>query len=117
MMARIKLTLPLPPSANRLWRMDRAQGFMRKSRKAKEYYKLVSWEARLKGIEPLDGDVIVVLQVYRAQRSGDLDNKIKPLLDALQGVAFHDDKQVIEIHAFRYDDKDNPRVEVVIKGV
>lgn len=30
----------------------------------------------------------------------DLDNIVKLVMDGLNGVAFHDDSQVIEIHAF-----------------
>ncbi len=109
-------TLSMPPSANRLWRMDK-RGFMRKSTEAVAYYELAGFEAIKQGVEITDCDVAVTLKVYRARKSGDLDNRIKPLLDALQGVAFYDDKQVIEIHAYRFDDKNNPRVEVTIERI
>lgn len=114
--ADIELTLPMPPSANRLWRMDK-RGFMRKSEEAKTYYELAGFEAIKQGAQIMTGNVSVTLRVYRARKAGDLDNRIKPLLDALQGVAFMDDKQVVQIHAFRFDDKDNPRVEVVIEDL
>ena len=32
------------------------------------------------------------------------------MLDALNGIVYLDDSQVVEIHAFREDDKENPRV-------
>lgn len=41
-------------------------------------------------------------------------NRIKIMLDALQGHAFHNDSQVSMLHAVRLDDKTNPRVEVEI---
>jgi Holliday junction resolvase RusA-like endonuclease len=94
--------------------MDK-RGFMRKSAEAIAYYKLAGFEASNQGVEITHRNVSITLKVYRARKSGDLDNRIKPLLDALQGVAFYDDKQVIEIHAFRFDDKHNPRVEVTIE--
>lgn len=115
-MVRQEFTLSMPPSANRLWRMDK-RGFMRKSEAAKDYYHEVALIGMAAGIEIIKGEISVTLKIYRARRAGDLDNRIKPLLDALQGVAFMDDKQVIEIHAFRYEDKENPRVEVTIEDL
>ena len=108
-----RLTLPMPPSANRLWRMDK-RGFMRLSAEARDYKSVVAVLAMRDGVVLQGGPLAVTLEVYRAQKSGDLDNRIKPVLDALQGVMFIDDKQIIEIHAYRYDDKYNPRIEVTV---
>jgi crossover junction endodeoxyribonuclease RusA len=104
------VTLPYPPSANVYWR--NVNGRMLLSREAREFKKTAA--ARCVGQELLSGDVRVVLYVYRPQRSGDLDNRIKPVLDAVRGYLFHDDKQVVGIHAHRGDDKDNPRVEIAV---
>jgi Holliday junction resolvase RusA-like endonuclease len=54
------------------------------------------------------------MNFYRPQRRGDLDNRIKVLADALQGILYSDDKQVSELHAYLHDDKQNPRVEVEV---
>ncbi len=109
----IALTLPLGPSANRYWRNVR--GVMVKSEAAREYQEQVGWLARAAGLrKPILGAVAVTLRVFRKQRSGDLDNKIKPLLDSLNGIAWNDDSQIVEIHAFRFDDPKNPRIEVEI---
>ncbi len=106
--------LSMPPSANRLWRMDK-RGFMRKSEAAIDYYNLAGSEACLQGATVYDGNISMTIKIYRGRKQGDLDNRIKPLLDALQCIAYHDDKQVVEIHAYRYDDKNNPRVEVTLE--
>ena len=37
-------------------------------------------------------------------------------LDSLRGIAYADDKQIVEIHAYRRDDPANPRIEVVIES-
>ena len=37
---------------------------------------------------------------------------MKVLLDSLTGVIWEDDSQIVEIHAYRYEDKNNPRVEI-----
>lgn len=44
----------------------------------------------------------------------DLDNIVKSVLDALNGVAYHDDKQVVEIYAVKnWDIK--PNVKITLK--
>ena len=43
----------------------------------------------------------------------DLDNVIKVVLDALNGVAYKDDKQVVMIHAQKYY-TDNPHISVEV---
>jgi crossover junction endodeoxyribonuclease RusA len=110
------IELPLPPSANRYWR--NFQGRTVKSQEARNYQAQVGWLAKVAGLsEPLDGDISVSLRVYRQQRRGDLDNRIKVILDSLQGIAYEDDNQVVELHAYRYDDKENPRVVVQVEAL
>ena len=106
------ITLPYPPSANRYWRTFNGRIVM--SAEARAYKEGVALIARAKGLRPSDGDVTLKLDVFRPQRRGDLDNRIKIVLDALQGVAYYDDKQVIEIHARRFDAGKDARVEVTI---
>lgn len=111
----MRLTLPYPPSANRYWRVWR--GRMVKSEAAREYQQnaklslLAGWR-QSEWQKAFAGPVRVEIDVYRPTKRGDLDNSIKVLLDALKGVAFVDDDQVVELTAARHDDKANPRVEV-----
>ena len=42
-------------------------------------------------------------------------NRIKVLEDALQGVAFLNDSQVVELTAALAEDKANPRMEVTVE--
>lgn len=106
----IALTVPIPPSANRYWRAVPGRGVL-VSQEARDYKKLVRYENF--HIQPFTGFVAVSFSVFRPRKSGDLDNYAKVLLDALKGILYPDDNAVIEFHAFRYDDKKNPRVEVV----
>jgi crossover junction endodeoxyribonuclease RusA len=108
------LTLPYPPSANRYWRSFR--GRVVKSQEARDYQQAVICLAPVGASNGpptlLTGAVGLELNFYRPQRRGDLDNRIKVLVDALQGTLYSDDKQVSELHAYLHDDKQNPRVEV-----
>jgi Holliday junction resolvase RusA-like endonuclease len=56
------------------------------------------------------------LDFYFPSERGDLDNRIKVMLDALQGLAFENDSQIREIVARRFKDKDRPRVMVQISA-
>lgn len=49
----------------------------------------------------------------RPAKKPDIDNIIKSVLDALNGVAYHDDTQVVAVFAEKYY-SDTPRVEVEI---
>lgn len=112
-MDNITITLPEPPSANRYWR--NARGRFVRSTAANNYKSTVGWQAIAQGVgNPLDGEVAVTLRWFRGRRSGDLDNRIKVAVDALNGIAYEDDKQIVELHAFRFDDKQNPRLEVQV---
>jgi len=110
----IELTLPYPPSANRYWRTNR-NGHVYKSEDAKAY----AWHvmAAAPGVIPFTQNVRVEIDVYRPRRSGDLDNRLKVTMDSLEGIAYEDDAQVVELHARRFDDKHNPRVEVRVEPV
>lgn len=107
------ITLPYPPSVNRYWRM--VSGHMTLSSEARQYKEQVGWLCNVAGMQPADGPVSLRISVYRPQRRGDLDNTLKALLDALSGHAYVDDAQVVEIHAWRFDDGKDPRVEVCIE--
>jgi len=108
----VKLVLPYPPSANRYWKTWRGRAV--KSPEAKAYTLTVSALCKAARTRPLDGPVVVSVHVFRPLRRGDLDNRIKVTLDSLRGHAFADDDQVVELHAYRYDDKARPRVEVEV---
>lgn len=45
----------------------------------------------------------------------DLDNLAKTVKDALTGLAWHDDSQVIDLHAFKRYTTGKPRTEITIE--
>lgn len=110
------LTLPLPPSANRYWRSyarkGKGGGFhaqVVRSPEADAYkFEVMSVVDRSPTSEP----VSITMRVYNKNKTRDLDNNIKVLLDALKGLLYDDDVQVVEIHAYKDIDHANPRVEL-----
>lgn len=111
----MKLTLPYPPTANKYWRVFRGRAV--KSAEAREYQR----QARLLFMVEhcarsvcLSGPVAVYVKAYRPRKLGDLDNTLKVALDALKGLAFEDDSQIVAINAERHEDKENPRLEIEV---
>lgn len=109
-----KLTLPYPPSANRMWRRSGHTIYL--TAEGRAYKEAVSLLAKQQGCVKIGGLVSLTMAVYRPRKSGDLDNRIKLVLDGLKDVAFGDDKEIIELHAYRFDDRNNPRVEIRIES-
>lgn len=113
------LTLPLPPSANHYWRSIVVKNRVRVlvSKDGRAFRKHCALVAMAHRVNRLDGEVEVTGTVYMARRGCDLDNRVKPLLDALKGVCWNDDVQVAAIRFTRDLDRDNPRVELTITAI
>jgi crossover junction endodeoxyribonuclease RusA len=109
----MKITLDYPPSLNQMYRVVNGRFLI--SAVGRGYKKIVEAVCIANRLKPLDGELKVEINAYRPRKSGDLDNLFKVMLDSLKGSAFHDDKQIVEIHAKRFDDKDNPRVEITVQ--
>lgn len=70
------------------------------------YYPVPKSTSKKKATEMVAGYI-------RPAKKPDIDNVIKSILDALNGVAYHDDTQVVAVFAEKYY-SDTPRVEVEI---
>lgn len=81
-----------------------------KSKKALSYAE--GFKSQCAGL-PMDGDVKVSMTIYYASRRPDLDESL--ILDLLQGVAYHNDRQVKEKHIIWGLDRENPRTEIKVE--
>lgn len=66
---------------------------------------------------PREGDrYALTVRVYRTHegKGGDLDNYVKTVSDAINGIAFPDDRYVRQVSAELHRDPARPRVEVVV---
>jgi len=104
--APIVLTLPEPPSVNKLYRRG-AKGHAHESSESKAYKEAISMltsRYRQNGQCTFpSGDLSITVLWHRSAKRGDLDNRVKILLDALAGTLFRNDKQIATIHAQRVD--------------
>jgi crossover junction endodeoxyribonuclease RusA len=108
------MILPFPPTLNTMYPTGK-NGRRYLSSKGEAFKNDVAiYFAQNRPIK-FTGELRVYIELYRPRKIGDIDNFCKPILDSLKGYCFEDDKQVVELHVKRFDDKDNPRVEVVIE--
>ena len=116
------IILPYPISTNRYWRTFRGMTVV--SKEAKAYKEQVAQIAQLSGCIKHNGNVSIDITLYpKRNKDGsanakvlDLENCLKVVLDALQGVAYDNDKQVVALTAkYANEPKENGGVKVCIE--
>lgn len=103
----------LPPSTNHLYRRtSRGVSLLESVRQAKD---AIAWEARSQFHgEPLAGPLVVTIDLYWPdRRKHDVDN-VKAMLDALNGIVWEDDGQIVSLHTRKHFDKDQPRAVMTV---
>lgn len=108
---RVLVTLPYPPLLNHMYVKTRRG--MRLSDKAKAFRMMAQIALRWTEYQ-FEGSIAVELHVYRPRKAGDIDGTQKAVFDAMNGLLWVDDKQIIEMHVYRHDDKHCPRVELTV---
>jgi Holliday junction resolvase RusA-like endonuclease len=112
-----RICLPYPPSINHMYGLgvigNRAIKFLDKE--GKRYHKFVADMSLVLGTRAISGDVQILIEVYRPQKSGDLDNIFKAVLDSVKGICWVDDSQVCGICANRHEDANFPRVVLALR--
>lgn len=118
-MTELRLTIPLePPSANHYKKPRHFAGCLSfyHTPLAKDWFRAVALLARGEFIE---GEVSVEYRVYRGKGSkGDVDNYAKCRLDGLvRAGVLQSDNSVVDIHGYKFRDRENPRTEILIRKV
>ena len=113
------LTIPFPPTLNH--NIGRRGGRYFQSGEYKSFISQVGW-LWLKAV-PMNWSKesrysVVVELIYNTRRRYDVDNRVKPILDALTHAGtWNDDAQVDEILVVRGEvDKERPRAQVWIEA-
>lgn len=105
----LTLTLPFPPSMNRLWRVGK-ENTMYRSDVYERWKKEATWTAKIQVRNKcIKGPFkLTITFVKPDKRHRDLDNLLKAVLDCLQSVgAIENDKNCVWIDA-RYIDAGDP---------
>jgi crossover junction endodeoxyribonuclease RusA len=105
----VKLVLPYPISANRYWMSFWAKNLKRVitgvTKEAEAYKEECKWLARAAGVRTAFTCHVAlnVLLIPENKVCMDLDNALKVTIDALKGIVYEDDNQVMRIVAERAD--------------
>lgn len=67
--------------------------------------------------QPISGNVAMTVIISRKNREIDVDNPQKAILDSFNGYAYHDDKQVVELHIYKFMGCKRQKIEVRIKQI
>lgn len=118
---KIELTLPVPPSVNRIWRRSKHGGMYKV--KAAADFDVSVYAAWLRAYPKYatkipfpEGPVRYTMTWYRYPLKGDTSNRIKVLEDSLNGIAWTDDAQVTDLRVIRKDvKKGQQRIELTIE--
>lgn len=110
------LVLPIPPNENHYLgqRCMRVRGkwipHYYLTPEAKKYKLDARLLALAHGVRPIDGPVEVSIDVYRKWLRGDLTGFFKVAFDALQGIVYANDSQIVRLVATLGLDRENPRI-------
>ena len=115
----VTVKIPGPPMWKERPRFDRRSGKPYTPKATKDAEELVGTLVRLRCREPLDGPVRVTLavRVGPMRERPDIDNFAKLVLDACNKIAWHDDRQVVELHVYLERDSMTPGTDIQIERV
>lgn len=114
----ISLTLPFPPSMNRLWR--NVEGRTLLSAEGRSYRRAVASAVDQQGVQGLGGDparVVIAAWLPDARRR-DLDNLLKASLDGIVAAGLLlDDSLIHDLRIYRAGiDRENPRLIIWLEA-
>ena len=127
------ITINQPPVPKSRPRMTKS-GHVYTPQKTRDYEELVALLARIATHHTLDGPLKLTIdfympmpksiktkmtksgQIFRPATKPDIDNLIKAVLDGMNGIAYYDDKQIVEIYCREFY-SDNPRTEIELEEI
>ena len=110
------LTVELPPPLNATYRIGNRH--MYKDPKMVAWQEMVGWEYKrhYKSLQWLIEPLYVGITMF-LKRDRDIDSSLKGVLDALQGIAYANDKQIIHLNVRKEVDVDKPRMVIEIESM
>lgn len=101
------------------WKRTQGAGKRRYTHpKYRAWKKQIQVAARAAGVVLVDGAVCLTVEArVENRRFADVDNLAKAVLDALEGIAYGNDRQVCELRARRVLDREAPGLCVTVQEV
>ena len=82
-----------PPSINHYWLGNGYHRYI--SKKGTEFKRLLALKAKEAGAKLSNEQIkMQIIWSYKGNRRRDIDNILKPILDSLEGVCYHNDTQI-----------------------
>lgn len=115
----LRLTLPWPPSVNKIWRTVKGRHLL--SKEGRLYRKSVAYVVMQAGARGFGARAIKVKAIAYLpdKHRRDIDNLGKAVYDALEEArVFDDDSQILDSHWVKGPiDRANPRIEISLEAV
>ncbi|MCP4934406.1 MAG: RusA family crossover junction endodeoxyribonuclease [bacterium] len=111
------IELPWPPTVNHYYTIARGRKIL--SKKGRQYRKTAITEAIIQQPgKTIEGPVSVYIRAYPPdKRKRDIDNILKPVLDALTTArVYGDDSQVTDLRIVKFNPSKPGRVEITVCG-
>ena len=111
---------PIPLARPRLNTKTRQAYYPRRSQHFKKALAYIS-KAQMKDKPPLAGKLKVDIELCRnckidSKRYGDVDNHLKAIFDALNGITFTDDAQIVSVLCTKFKGKE-PYIRIIIEEI
>ncbi|MDO7787891.1 RusA family crossover junction endodeoxyribonuclease [Desulforamulus aquiferis] len=114
---KVSFTVPGRPVPKQRPRMGKG-GIVYTPKNCREYEGKVAKTAHTIFRRPYAGPVALEVNLFLASRPGDLDNYVKSISDGLNGIAYLDDRQVVELKAKLTVQRGLPeRAEVTVTAI
>lgn len=121
---KLKIQVPLKnvPSINHTYRsgINRKTGKLVffKTKEAKWFQEWLQWyfKTNIK-IFPSNKKISLSFDFFFASNKSDISNYVKMIEDAMEGIVYFNDKQIVKETLTKNIDKINPRVEITIEEV
>lgn len=110
----LRFVIPIHPIPKQSVRFGYRKGYTPK--RIKSYEKKIEQVVQQFATQNFEDALLTVeLWFYRENRiRTDCDNLAKPVMDAMEGILFDNDNQVMDLNIRKRFDKQNPRIEVAI---
>lgn len=87
----IDIQLPLPPSTNKLWRNRNGSNRPHLSSEYQAWKQEAGWMVQASGVDRIEGEYDIHIRVAKSMQ-GDIDNRVKAILDLCKEFITDDDK-------------------------
>lgn len=106
----------IPPSMNAMYRVWKNRPY--KTKETRDFQSMIKEAFKGSKIKPFVGCVKVDIKVYvKDKRKRDNDNWAKPLLDALQGLAYINDCDILDLRIRKIPEAEKSRTVIVISKI